>query len=264
MLKRSSTHYWLVVLVTILLFLSTFLAFAKNFLETEDFKNLEPAQQRAIELIVKNKEVKTFLKDFPDWWAEVYQDGETFWHVDFYEGDEWLAYAHIDTETREVSETKFPEHLSKEEFAKRKEQIEKIAFNDAELLALLANPDDWDYEVQYDAYEETWWMNFWRGIDALTVDFYPDEKSFYIDRIYDPEALNEEEAKRVARDQAIELAWQAEDIGVALDGHDNWHTYAEWQEGSRWTVSFDTRKKQLFSALVDIEVWEVLETHKGN
>jgi len=247
-----------------ILFLSTFFAFAKNFLKSEDFKNLEPSHQQAIELIVKKKEVKNFLKDFPDWRAETYQDGETLWHVDFYEGGDWIAYAHIDTETLELSETKFPERLSKEEFAKRKEKIEQIVFSDAEVLALLINPDDWDYDVQYDSYEETWAVNLWRGIDDLRINIYQENDTFYIDRVYNPKALDEEEAKRVARDSAIELAWQAEDIGAALDGHDNWHTYAELQEGSKWTVSFDTRKKQLFSALVDIEAWEVLETQKGN
>lgn len=263
-MKRNSTYFWLVVLGTTLLFLSTFLAFAKNFLDSDDFKNLEPDQRRAIELIVKNKQVTTFLKDYPDWRAETYHDGETTWHVDFYTGDDWLAFAHINVETKGVFDTKLPKKLSEKEFAARKEKIEQIVFNDAEVLALLATVEDWDYEVNYDSYEEKWWMNFWRGIDTLTVDLYPDNNSFHIDRIYDPEAFDKEEAERVARDQAIELAWQAEGIGEALDGHDNWRTYAEPQEGNTWTVSFDISDKNLFSALVDVEAWEVLETKKGD
>lgn len=264
MTERNSVHFWLVVLGSTALFLGSFFAFAQNFLDSETFKALQPDHQRAIKLTVKTKAVKTFLNHYPDWRAETYHDGGAVWHVDFYQKDEWLAFAHINVETKEVSDTKFPKKLSEEEFAERKKKVEQVVFNDPEVLALLVTAEDWDFEVQYDTYSEKWWMNFWRGIDTLRVDLYPDENSFHIDRVYDPKAFSEEKALRVARDRAVELAWQAEAIGEALDGVDNWHSYAEQQAGSVWSVSFDTSEKNLFSALVDIEAWEVLETQRGD
>ena len=242
-----------------LLFLLGTFGLAQTFLDSDAFRALEPEAQNAVSLIVHNDEVAAFLETHSDWRAEAYADSETDWHVDFYLGDEWLAYAHVNVETSEVYDTRIPVELSEEEFGGLREKIETLVFNDAEIEALLVDPDWWDYEVRYDAYDQNWWVEFWKEIEAVTVALSRDGERFYIEDVYDPKAFDEEEARRVARDQAVDLAWQAEGISAALDGVDDWRAYAEQQEGSRWTVEFAGEGRSLFTALVDLGSGEVIE-----
>ena len=231
---------------------------AEGFLDTKAFKDLDPEAQKAVELALEHEEVTSFLAAHKIWRAETYADGEALWHVDFYRGDEWLAFVHIDLNTGELSDTKFPRALSEEEKEQQRERIRTLLFGDAEVMARLGNPDEWDVSFDYDGYADAWWVSFWRGLDALNVDVYPNDDGFYIEKIYNPKALDEAEAKRVARDKAIELSWQAEGVGEALEGIDNWRTYAEPQRDGQWTVSFARGNKTFASVLVDVESEEVL------
>ena len=248
------------VCLSALLLLVGTLSFAQTFLDSDAFRALEPGARNAVQLIVQNDGVATFLAEQPDWRAEAYADSATDWHVDFYRGDEWLAFAHINVETLEVFDTRFPVELSEAAFNGLREKIETLIFNDAELQALLVDPDWWDYEVRYDAYDQSWWVEFWREIDDYTVVLSRDGERFYVEDIYDPNALDEEEARRVERDRAVEIAWQAEGIGAALDGVDDWRAYAEPQQGGRWTVEFAGEGRSLFTVLVDLDNGEVLES----
>ena len=254
-MKALTIKTWLFALLLLL----NSSSHAQTFLDSDAFRALEPGAQNAVELMLQNDEVAAFLEKYPDWRAEAYIDNEPDWKVDFYQGDEWFAAAHINVATSEVYDAYYPHELSEEVFGETRDVIESLVFNDAELQALLVDFNLWEHEVHYDAYEQNWWVDFWRGIDALKADIGKDGERFYVDQVYDPQAFDEEEAQRVARDRAVELAWQAEGIGAALDGVDDWRAYAEPQEGSRWTVEFAIYGRSLFTALVDLAKGEVLE-----
>ena len=226
-------------------------------------------KQRAIDVIAAVPEVANYLGGFPDWKgnAWVHEEGTNIWKVEFHSeaADDWLGYGIVNLDTEEVRESFVPKPLEPEVFEERKAKVEVLVLGDAEVLARLENTDLWEQEVDFDRYERTWKMTFYRGIEAVAVDLNGDgdKDTFNIEKVYDPKAFDEEKAQRVARDRAIELSWEAEGIGESLDGTDNWRVYAEQQEGSHWTVEFATEERSLFSALVDIEAWEVLESRAG-
>ena len=226
-------------------------------------------KQRAIDLIAAVPEVADYLKDFPDWKgnAWVHEEGTNIYKADFNSeaADDWLGFGIVNLDNEEIIETFVPTPLEPEIFEERKAKVEALVLNDAEVLARLNNLDLWEQEVDFNRYERNWKMTFHKGIEAVAIRLNGngDDEAFSIEELYDPKAFDEEKAQRNARDKAIELSWEAEGIGESLDGTDDWRVYAEQQDGSRWTVEFATDDKSLFSALVDIEAWEVLEANSG-
>ena len=104
-------------------------------------------------------------------------------------------------------------------------------------------------------------MYFAKGLEEWAVEvLYEDADHITIQRIFDPSAFTEDEAQRVARDQAIELAYEADGLWEALEDYDDWKAYAAQIDGPQWAVSFASGNQELFYALVDIEAWEILET----
>ena len=83
---------------------------------------------------------------------------------------------------------------------------------------------------------------------------------FYIEEVRNERVLGEEEAFEHSRDKAIRLAY--EEVGDALEGRDDWHTYAEHQGGTQWSVAFVTDETERFYALVDVENEQVLESER--
>lgn len=229
----------------------------------------DEAKQRAIDVIAAVPEVADYLKDFPDWTgnAWIHEEGTNIWKAEFNseEADDWLGYGIVNLDNEEVYESFVPKPLGAEVFEERKAKVEALVLGDAEVLARLDNVDLWEQEVEFNRYERYWRMTFYKGIEAVAVALNGngDDDAFSVERVFDPKAFDEEKAQRNARDRAIELSWEAEGIGESLDGMDNWRVYAEQREGSRWTVEFATKEKSLFSALVDIEAWEVLEAQSG-
>ena len=218
---------------------------------------------RAVLLLAAHEPVSSFLADYSDWQGEARQEHEqgNIWSVELYSeaADEWLGYGLVNAKTGEIIEFFVPRELTPEEFQAGRERVEKLVFGDAEVLALLGDPELWEHETGYDRWEARWYVWFAKGLDewAVTVEMGDGWESI---EIIDPNALEEAEQEQLLRDQAIELAYEAEGVDKALDGVDDWRTYVEHQGGSQWTVSFVNDGEELFFALVDVESWQVLDS----
>lgn len=227
----------------------------------------EEMQQALTQIVASSDTFAEWLEGFPNWHSNVYQsDTEGVWVVEFYteNDDDWLGYASINAETGEIYESFAPKPLPTELYQEQQAKVQKLTLEDPEVLAHLEDPILWDFYMDYNRYESVWDLYFYRGVDAVLVKASIDENNYFsINSILDPNELSEEEALDEARNQAISLAYSAEGVDSALDGHDNWRTYVEPQGGSRWSVSFAADDQELFYALVDIEVNVVLASQAG-
>lgn len=222
-------------------------------------------KQAAIDLAAAQPEVALYLSGFASWRADAWQEDEssTVWFIDFYDvaKDEWIGNARVDVALAQVLEYYAPRELTSEEFQAGQAKIEAYLPYDAEVTARMGNPDLWYHTVTYDRWESNWKVYYARGLDEFVVLMNMDENGeVYLDQITDPYLFEEKEAAELARNQAIELAYSAPGLDAALEGRDHWRTYAEQQDGARWSVAFVADEQQLFSALVDIESWQVLES----
>lgn len=234
-------------------------AFNEGFLSSSDFFELEPGAQDAIIRVIYDEALTDFLEQYPNWSSYAYADSETQWHVDFYDGEDWIGNAHIDFATDQLYDVFLVQDLSPEAYAVGREKIEKLIFSDAEVLALLGDPETWDYDISYNKWETHWEAWFGRNIEAFAMTFDEYDDQFYVSEIYDPYAFSAEEQEDLERNQAIELAYSAEGIDAALSGVDNWHTYAEPLKEDLWGVEFGGTE-QLFYAVVNIATGEIVET----
>jgi len=226
----------------------------------------EETQQALIQIVASSETFADWLVQYPNWKSNVYpSDTEGVWVVEFYTEaeDDWLGYATINAETGEIYESFAPKPLPTEVYQEQRDKVLKLTLDDPEVLAYLGDPILWDMYMDYNRYESLWDVYFYRGVDAVLVKASFVDTYFNIDSIVDPNELTEEQALDDARNQAISLAYGAEGVDTALEGHDDWRTYVEPQGGSRWSVSFAADDQELFYALVDIEVNVVLASQVG-
>ncbi len=223
-----------------------------------------PEAQQAIDLLAAQEEVAAYLANHPGWVGEAWPEEESsVWYVDFYDGatEEWLGGGSVDLASQEILGISIPRELTPEEIQAGKAEIEAFLAADAAIQARLGSyPRLWEHEISYDPWEQRWEAWYYHGLDAFTVLLYFEEDGrIYLDNIVDPYVLEEAAAEQLRRDQAVELAYEAEGIDDALAGVDNWRTYVEHQGEGRWTVEFVADGQLLFSALVDIDAWNVME-----
>lgn len=226
-------------------------------------------EQQVIDIAAAHPAIKNALDRFSDWSAEAYVEDENanIWGVEFYQDqaqEEWLAYAQVDMNSQTVTDYYAPAYLSPEEEARQQAAVEAVVLADAEVLALLGDLNDWNEYAYYDPWEGLWYVAFERGLDAWAAEVqYDENEQVNIQRIFDPYELTEEEARETARNQAIEIAYEADGVWDALEGHDDWMAYVAPVEGPRWTVSFVSGEQELFYALVDVDAWRVIESGAG-
>ena len=187
------------------------------------------------------------------------------WKVDFHEGEKWRGNAHYNTKKSELFNTTLPIDLSEGEKEEARAAIETLILADAEILARLEDLDNWTHETTYNMYQEKWKVHFWSTADngrEVGVELYRkgEDGDYVIDRVFDPAALNAEDQEQHNRSEAINLAYTAEPTDAALNGHDNWRSYAEAQGGPLWSVAFEAKGENLITVLVDLEAGTVLET----
>ena len=240
--------------------------------QVEAVPTADPAQfngmsdeQRAIALIANTPEGATHLANFPDWTGEAWQDDDNLWGVDLYSEaqDEWLGWGQVNVETNEVLDYFIPVELTAEQFQTGRAAAEKVTLGDAALLTRLGDLETWEYDVHYDRWDASWYVSFWRGIEELTVVIGIWEDEYYIGEIVNPNELAAEEAEEQQRNTAIELAYQRDDIWEIMDGVDDWTTYAEPHGDGVWTVAFATTDRTLYSATVNVETGELVESRAG-
>lgn len=230
----------------------------------QDDDDVSDEAARAIQLLAEEPEVAGWLASYPDWTGDAWLEGEDglHYHVDLYSAaaDEWLGWGYVNVADGLVEDYFVPRELTAEEFQTGRELVEAFVFSDEEVLARLGNVDDWGYDTWYNRWDANWQVWFWYGLEelAVTVNIWEDEP--YLDSITNPAEFEAEEAAENSKNQAIELAWQAEGIDQAVAGVDNWQTYVAQQGDTIWAVTFATEDRELFYALVDIESWTVLES----
>lgn len=218
----------------------------------------------AVQLLGAVPEVADWLASYPDWTGDAWLDGDdgVHYHVDLYSAaaDEWLGWGYVNVAEGAVEDYFVPRELSAEEFQVGREKVEAFVFGDQEVLARLGNVADWDFDTWYNRWDANWEVWFWYGLDELvvTVNIWEDEA--YLESIRNPAEFEADQALENNKNQAIELAWQAEGIDQAVAGIDNWQTYVSQQGDTVWAVTFATEDRELFYALVDIESWTVLES----
>ena len=224
-----------------------------------------PAQQ-AIGIAAAHPDIAAALKRFPQWSAAAEEEEDAdqhIWNVTFYEDqqqEEWLGDAQVDLDDETVLEYDIPIFLSREEEARQKDEVESITLADAQLLALLGNPDDWESYADYDPYEAAWFVTFEHGLDAWEAVLQKDENGRWaIDHIQDPYACSEEEKQHLDRDKAIELAGEADGLWQALEDVDDWQALASPLPDHRWNVSFVAGEKEVYAVVVDIDAWKIIE-----
>lgn len=225
----------------------------------------EETQDALVQIVASSDTFADWLAQY-DWRPNVYQsDTEGVWVVEFYnnDDDDWLGYATINAETGEIYDAFAPKPLDTDVYQQQMEKVQKLILEDPEVQARIGDPALWDAYTDYNRYEAKWEMYFYRGTEAVLVKATIDDVYFDIEDIIDPNQLSEEEAQNEARNQAINLAYTADGVDAALDGHDDWHTYVEPQGGSRWSVTFAADDQELFYALVDIESNNVLAAEPG-
>ncbi len=224
-----------------------------------------PEAQQAIDLVAAQEDVAAYLANHPGWVGDAWPEGDdsSIWYVDFYDGatEEWLGSGSVDLATQEVLDITIPRELTPEEFQAGQAEIEAFLAADAAVQARLGSyPKLWEHDISYDPWEQRWEAWYYRGLDAFTaILYFEDNGSLFLENIVDPYVLEEAAAEQMRRDQAVALAYEAEGIDDALANVDNWRTYVEHQGEGRWTVEFVADGQLLFSALVDIDAWNVME-----
>ena len=204
----------------------------------------QTTEEKVIALVLADPRAVAYLEHFPGWTAEAYEEDGDIWGVDVFDADgEWQGYAQVNIVTEEILELYAPEPLSPEERQAGQDAVKSLVFADAEVLALLGDPERWEYSIDYERFEDLWKVYFYRGLDAWDVSVYQDDGKFSIDQIVDANQMEAQQARRWAQDQAIELAYSVEGVWDKLDGIDDWYTYAENQGGSVWSVTFSTKTK---------------------
>jgi hypothetical protein len=222
------------------------------------------SEHEAIQHLANQPDMSAYLENYDNWEGSTWHDEENdLYYIDLYsEGyDEFLGSGIVNAQTGEITELFIPRELTPEEYQAGLAIVEDIVFGDAEVAALLGDPNDWERGTDYDRYDASWYTWFYRGLDewVVVVRSY-DGNEYFIDDIYDQNAFDEEEQRRIDQDQAIELAFEAENIYSALENAGNWKAYASPQGDGVYAVSVAGNDTELFYALVNIEAWEILET----
>lgn len=227
----------------------------------------EQIRELVLAALTTHPEFVGWIDQYPDYDSDVYQVDGDIWQADFYNDenrDEWIGYGQVDIATVEVTEAFAPRPLDAETYQAQLPKVEIVVLNDPEVLARLGDPLLWDQYTDFNRWDQVWEVYFVRGIESVNVSVYSNENGrMTVEGIYNPNDLAWNDEIQAARDEAIGLAYSGEGIDVALEGHDDWTTYVEQVEDTRWSVSFNAGDQELYFALVDVETDEVLMTQVG-
>lgn len=235
-----------------------------------NFPDDEPLQtpeiRAGLELLVTEADVALILGNLDGWhvggW---YDDEEERVGIEFFDQNwEWLGYGELRIENGEavdILELYAPRELTPEEYQAGLAVVEPYVLQNQEVLSILGNPDAWERYSYYNRWDGLWSISFNRGLDVLEVLVGSWEGQYYIEGVFDPDALEAEEQMRFDQDLAVSLAYEAEGINDAVFANtDNWTTLSSPLGGSQYGVSFVAGEEELYFVLVDIETEEILDT----
>ena len=234
--------------------------------------NAQDDEQHAINIALANEDVATVLADIDDYSVEAYPEEEGLWGVEFFiETDDdwqWLGWVLVDMETAETIEVYMVRFLTEDELATIAAEAEQILLNDPEVLAALIDPELWEVYTWYIPEDQTYFVEFYRSIDAYVASFYlwdeDEELVLHFDSFTDGNALEAQEQIAHDRDTAILIAYESDDLYDAIADVDEWEVYAQNIRGSQWSIEFVSGNQRLYYALIDIETETVLESVAGS
>lgn len=243
------------VMLLVLLSFTAFTVYAQDEAATKAY---------VIQTAAEPETFSDWLSGYPDYHSDAWGPDENGnWYVEFKtsEDGEWLGYAAVNQDTGEIQEAFAPKPLSTEVYQEQMPRVTAYVMADIEVLARLDNNLDlWDMYPDWNRWDATWDVGFYRGIEGVVVKLKFDENdNLYIEKIVDPNELSEDEAADQQRNDAINLAYSAEDIWQAMDGHDDWSTYVEKQGENIYSVSFADGDTTLATVIVDIREGNVLK-----
>lgn len=218
----------------------------------------------AIQIAANHPPIADYLAGF-DWVGSAYphDESEQTWGVDFSTSndEEWLGWADVDVVTSAVNDFFVPRDLPPDELQAGQALIKTFLEADAEMNALLVDQSLWEREIWYNRWDANWEAWFGRGLDEWIVVLYldPETDEIWVESISDPSILEEEEQRQWDRNQAVELAFEAEGLWETLDGVEGWRTLASDHGNGVWTVDFVAPGQLYFSAVVDIVNWQIVE-----
>ena len=222
-------------------------------------------ERQALEIFVQEKAIALLLADQDAWHVEMwFNDEEQRIEIDLFDAEwEWLSWGSVSLDENTVLEMYAPQPLTAEEYQTQQAQAESVVLKNGEVLAVLGDLTQWERYAWYDEWEGAWEIAFYRGLDEIVVRVESYDGEMMVGSIENLALLTEEEQLAENRNQAIELAWQAEGVDEALFGSDEdieWQTFVTHIEDGRYGVSFATADQELFFALVDIDSQQIVES----
>lgn len=231
--------------------------------QIEGWQATDDADQ-IIEQVAESQYFAAWLDENPGWQAFAETDEGASWFVEFYidndDEEEFLGFAYLNVEQGVLGEWAITRPLSAAEFEKGQAEVVALLDSDPEIEVLLGdNPASWDRRVDYESIEGAWRARYTRGIEHIEIYFFEEDGDLVIGDMFMEGFLDEETGQQVARDLAIEIAFDTTEADERLDGIDDWTALAEPQPDGLWTVSFVSGDDSLLFAVVDVENEELVE-----
>lgn len=224
----------------------------------------DETKARVIQIAAESEIFSDWLTGYPDYHSDAWgPDENSNWYVEFKIGEdgEWLGYAAVNEDTGEIQEAFAPKPLPTDVYQAQLPRVTAFAMADVEVLARLDNNLDlWDMYPDWNRWDATWDVAFYRGIEGLIVKLKIDENdNVIIEQFVDPNELSAEESADKQRNDAINIAYGADGVWQALDGRDTWSTFVEQQSDHVLSVSFAAEDTTLVTVIVDVNDEKVLK-----
>lgn len=237
--------------------------------ESEDDEGSVQSGGAVVELAKTDPDLGTLLADFPDHWAEVFEEDGTLVVEFFIDGDDdeeiLLGAASINPEAMTIEEVFIAAILSDAEIAQQQPEIIRIAQSDPVVADLLPGDDPVPSLVEYEAEEGRWSVYYEVGLNIyqVVVGEYEDEDSgemlIGVIDINNLSEFSEAEREQIARDNALSLAFDAE-VFNTLPLPESWFSRVSPLGGGQYGVDFITESGQLIAqVIVDLPSERVLE-----
>src|SRR5262249_13921527 len=145
--------------------------------------------EQYIALVAATDDFASWLANYDGWkgYANPNDDGSV-WYVEFHDAadEEWLGYAGVDVNTKEIVESFIPLPLPQEVYDANVGRVRAMVLDDPEVLARIVDPALWYINTDYNRFEQDWEVWLSRGVDSLVVKATLDEDNFTINEIVDP------------------------------------------------------------------------------
>lgn len=222
-------------------------------------------QETAIQLLAAVPEVALWLQNFPGWLGYAWEsDTPAVWSVYFLasEEGEWLGEGTVNIATGEILSYFVPRELTPEEYTEQLALVEYFRQNDAAVVDRIGDAGDfWQHYTYYSRWETLWYTYYYYGLDAFAVvlKYNKSDGTVVLQEIYDPNQLNAEKQVQQARDTAVELAWTAPGISLALEPYDSHQsTVVPQATAGQYRVEFYADDVLRFWALTDVNAYRLL------